>query len=579
MERIKRQLDDIVDVNNNNKKQKIFATTNQFNFENLANEIIYDIFEYLDVYDIYYGFYHLNKRFKNLTIYSNLHCQVDISTMSKSNFESYYEDIIKPNKNRIKILRLSNPFTIDLIFSPPRVIYILITFLKHLIYLPKLHSLTVSTIDNIPNPSSIFIQIFQLTKFKYCKIKHNEDGSPINFDECKQSSIEHLIIDSPFRYELFNKLLTCLPKLRHLSINYLTGSNYSEIDFYPILLKDLKSVSFGIYSVHFEEFKKLTENFFNSIESLRISTHNNSSYSHAKQWEELISSSMPNLRSFDLQNHYAGAMQKFLYSCLGGKFGSKFWTEKQWFFKNQDGDHKSSDNGLFFSINPYRKYHTFHWHSDHYNAFRSRRIIFKSVKHLYICGKQAINNSVSYFPNVTELTIKDYARIYCGSMLAALNEMIPLKQLNKLTIDCNDFPINKLVNLLSLTPNLRTLKWNFQSVDHPQLKLIQQSETFRFVSRTNKIQNLEIAHSCTLYEIYFLVDLFPQLECLKTGINRKEFVIIARHFVSKMPHLFYLCITDLSKTYSQKLNILIKAENLLDDYFIKFVDRDFYLWW
>ncbi|CAM4939727.1 unnamed protein product [Rotaria socialis] len=421
--------------------------------------------------------------------------------MSKSNFESYYEDIIKPNKNRIKILRLSNPFTIDLIFSPPRVIYILITFLKHLIYLPKLHSLTVSTIDNIPNPSSIFIQIFQLTKFKYCKIKHNEDGSPINFDECKQSSIEHLIIDSPFRYELFNKLLTCLPKLRHLSINYLTGSNYSEIDFYPILLKDLKSVSFGIYSVHFEEFKKLTENFFNSIESLRISTHNNSSYSHAKQWEELISSSMPNLRSFDLQNHYAGAMQKFLYSCLGGKFGSKFWTEKQWFFKNQDGDHKSSDNGLFFSINPYRKYHTFHWHSDHYNAFRSRRIIFKSVKHLYICGKQAINNSVSYFPNVTELTIKDYARIYCGSMLAALNEMIPLKQLNKLTIDCNDFPINKLVNLLSLTPNLRTLKWNFQSVDHPQLKLIQQSETFRSVSRTNKIQNSKFGNCSLLYII------------------------------------------------------------------------------
>ncbi|CAF5178061.1 unnamed protein product, partial [Rotaria magnacalcarata] len=114
-----------------------------------------------------------------------------------------------------------------------------------------------------------------------------------------------------------------------------------------------------------------------------------------------------------------------------------------------------------------------------------------------------------YFPNVTELTIKDYARTYCGSMLTALNEMIPLKQLNKLTIDCNDFPINKLVNLLSLTPNLRTLKWNFQSVDHPQVKLIQQ---------------------------------------------------------------------NLSKTYSQKLNILIKAENLLDDYFIKFVDRDLYLW-
>ncbi|CAF2114621.1 unnamed protein product [Rotaria magnacalcarata] len=539
MQRIKRKLDDIVHNNDNNKKQKLLVTTNKFHFENLANEIIYEIFEYLDVYDIYYGFYYLNNRFKNLVSNSNIHFQVNISTISKSNFESYHENVIKPNKHRIKILRLSNSFTVDIIFSPPRIICDFIqleklifdnihskylnNILKHLIHLPKLHSLVLSPIDNIQNPSFIFTHIFDLTKLKYCKIKYNEHALPIDFDECKQSSIEYLIIDSPFRYESFKKLLICLPKLRHLSINSLIGSNHAEIDFYPIVLKDLKYVSFGLCSINFHQFEMLIKNFFNSIEILHISTYKNSAYSRAKQWEELISSSMPNLRIFDLQNHYTEAMDRFLYLCLSGQYKSKFWIEKQWFFEHEHDCHESSNNGIFFSTNPYRTYH--------------------------------------------------------GSIFIALDQIIPLKQLSKLIIDCNDFPIKELLNLISLTPNLRTLKWNFQSIDETKSKLIQQSEIFQSTSSTNKIQNLEIFHCCSLEEINFVVNLFPQLECLKTGICRKEIVPITRCILSKMHHLFYLCITDIPKTYLQKFNVLIKSENLLDDYFIKFVDHDLYFWW
>ncbi|CAF1384714.1 unnamed protein product [Rotaria socialis] len=596
MQRIKRKLDDIVHNNDNNKKQKLLVTTNKFHFENLANEIIYEIFEYLDVYDIYYGFYYLNNRFKNLVSNSNIHFQVNISTISKSNFESYHENVIKPNKHRIKILRLSNSFTVDIIFSPPRIICDFIqleklifdnihskylnNILKHLIHLPKLHSLVLSPIDNIQNPSFIFTHIFDLTKLKYCKIKYNEHALPIDFDECKQSSIEYLIIDSPFRYESFKKLLICLPKLRHLSINSLIGSNHAEIDFYPIVLKDLKYVSFGLCSINFHQFEMLIKNFFNSIEILHISTYKNSAYSRAKQWEELISSSMPNLRIFDLQNHYTEAMDRFLYLCLSGQYKSKFWIEKQWFFEHEHDCHESSNNGIFFSTNPYRrKDYTFHWGFHDYNHLHSQKRNFKSVKHIYICGKRAVNNSASYFPNVTELTVKNYARTYHGSIFIALDQIIPLKQLSKLIIDCNDFPIKELLNLISLTPNLRTLKWNFQSIDETKSKLIQQSEIFQSTSSTNKIQNLEIFHCCSLEEINFVVNLFPQLECLKTGICRKEIVPITRCILSKMHHLFYLCITDIPKTYLQKFNVLIKSENLLDDYFIKFVDHDLYFWW
>ncbi|CAF3918340.1 unnamed protein product [Rotaria sp. Silwood1] len=372
--RIKRSSDDTVYDYNNKKKTKLLITTIKSCFENLANEIFYEIFEYLDYNDIYHGFFYLNNRFQNLLINLNIPFQINLSTISKLHFDLYNKNIFQPNKHRINILHLSNPFIIELIFSPPRLICDFIhieklifehinskyldKILKHLIHLPKLHTLILSPIDYILNPTIIFIQIFRLKKLKYCKltyrIKDNKNVLPIDFDQYEQSSIEYLIINSPFRYESFQKLFIYLPKLRYLSINYLLGSNHSQIDFYPIELKDLKYVSFNLHSIHFHQFEELIKKFFHHIKVLRISTFNDSSYSHAKQWEELISSSMPNLQIFDMNNSYTSAMLRFLYLCLSGHFRSKFWKEKQWFFDHQYDCHESSNNGIFYLTNPYR---------------------------------------------------------------------------------------------------------------------------------------------------------------------------------------------------------------------------------
>ncbi|CAF3777915.1 unnamed protein product [Rotaria magnacalcarata] len=151
------------------------------------------------------------------------------------------------------------------------------SILTYSIYLPKLHSLTVSPIDNIQNPS---------------------------FYEDTQSSIENLIIDNPFPYESLNELLSCLPKLCRLSINYLMGPNY-----------------YGIVSI---TAKEVIGTFLNSIEILHISTYEDATYSHAEQWKQLISSSMSNLRSFGIQNHYSEPTASFWYICISSQFRSKF---------------------------------------------------------------------------------------------------------------------------------------------------------------------------------------------------------------------------------------------------------------
>ncbi|CAF4917023.1 unnamed protein product [Rotaria sp. Silwood1] len=121
-------------------------------------------------------------------------------------------------------------------------------------------------------------------------------------------------------------------------------------------------------------------------------------------------------------------------------------------------------------------------------------------------------------------------------MLAALHQILALKQLKKLIIDCNDFPTQQVINLIFL-------------------------------------------HCCSFGEIQIFINVFPQLESLQTGEFQKQIVQITRCFLSKMDHLFFLNITYIIKTYLQKFNFLIKSENLLDDYLIKFIDHDLYLWW
>ncbi|CAF1416698.1 unnamed protein product [Rotaria sordida] len=91
-------------------------------FEDLPNEILYEIFEYLDLYHVYDVFFDLNQRFQTLFLNSTIPIKINIPTVFKSNVEGYYEKMIIRNKHRINILRLLNPFIVDIIFSTPHII-------------------------------------------------------------------------------------------------------------------------------------------------------------------------------------------------------------------------------------------------------------------------------------------------------------------------------------------------------------------------------------------------------------------------------------------------------------------------
>ncbi|CAF4001024.1 unnamed protein product [Rotaria sordida] len=258
------QNDKIQNFNNCNKKPKLenqitIVNDNKSCLENLTDELLFEIFDYLDTYHIYKGFYYLNKRFKNIFINSTIPEAINILPMSKSNFENYYINIILPNRNRINLLRLTNPFTLDAIFSPPSIILefirleILILdniqsknlskFFYCLRSLTKFHSLTLSLADNIEFLNDIFSNVLSLSKLKYCKIIYQTKNDETPFSPFltiyDRSPIEYLIIDGCFPFDSLNNLLCCLPRLRHLSMNSFrrSSSKSLKLDLRKLIIK------------------------------------------------------------------------------------------------------------------------------------------------------------------------------------------------------------------------------------------------------------------------------------------------------------------------------------------------------
>jgi hypothetical protein len=76
-----------------------------------------------------------------------------------------------------------------------------------------------------------------------------------------------------------------------------------------------------------------------------------------------------------------------------------------------------------------------------------------------------------------------------------------------------------------------------------------------------------------------IMNLFPQVEYLKIGMNKKIIYHIIQFLFSKTCRLVFLCISKIPKVCLRELNRLIRLENLLKDYSIKYINYDLYLWW
>jgi hypothetical protein len=224
---------------------------------------------------------------------------------------------------------------------------------------PKVHSFLVNFAEYIQCVDYLFGQIFYLSKLKYCKItyrtKDDYQPLPIHFTKYDCSPIEYLVINTRLS-EPFDDLLSCLPRLRHLSINCLVNSNYIDMkkELRLVVVKHLKYVSTKIDCIRFNRFENFIKEYFSPVEVLRLTTTYDPNYLDVKQWEQLITSYMPNLCVFDVNFDGHAPDNKATFHTLINHFHSSFWIAKQWFFKHQHDWQESLKSGILYSTDPYR---------------------------------------------------------------------------------------------------------------------------------------------------------------------------------------------------------------------------------
>jgi hypothetical protein len=182
----------------------------------------------------------------------------------------------------------------------------------------------------------------------------------------------------------------------------------------------------------------------------------------------------------------------------------------------------------------------------------------------------------------TALTFEDGFTTTHDSIGTILSRIIPLKQLTKLVSECHNFSFIKMIDLLSLTPNMHTLIFASMSFYRNDYMSIEQSETFRFVSNTNMISDATFKESCTLEKLQLLVVLCPRLQRLTINTLERDLKPMTRFLLERTnqntSHLFSLCFLRACNNWCEKLKTLINSETLLDDYMLKLLGAKLYLW-
>ena len=210
----------------------------------------------------------------------------------------------------------------------------LIPILFNLALLPRLYSLSITTIEQIESPNFVYCLIIRLPILKYCKLSFGLWNRHVNLslNSSEYSSIEHLIIDAKCSLIELNELLTYTPQLNRLSCKISTfNSSLSSISIIP---KNLNNIYLQLEDTSFDEFVWFISSFSQQFQVLRISAERDMEFLNANRWERLITTHMPFLRKFYFQ-YKANIGVNFetydRYHNLIKDFNSSFWSNRNGF--------------------------------------------------------------------------------------------------------------------------------------------------------------------------------------------------------------------------------------------------------
>mgnify|MGYP001039548468 FL=1 len=338
-------------------------------FEQLPNELFFEIFDYLDAYEIYQSFFKLNRRFQHLFYSSNLPLKVNFLSIFDNQYENDYFNVLNQQKhhitslnfmyiNRIQRIIINSSFTrlkslvfIDLSTDN------LLEQLTNLTLLPYLSSLKILRHHDYSIVlDEIYQRIFQISTLTYFKLSSNIYRPRISFStDFLWNSIQYLTMNHSCYLDDLYAILSYTPRLIRLTCQELlkptnTISNYCQI----MNLDCLTMISISECYVCFDNFEEFLRKISTHLQTIRIHTYWDANYLDACRWENLIEEYMIEFKEFIFQHHdfLDDDFQLTEYHLLLNQFRSSFWINKKHYFDLTIDVNDRSWTEIIYSLRP-----------------------------------------------------------------------------------------------------------------------------------------------------------------------------------------------------------------------------------
>jgi hypothetical protein len=358
-------------------------------FEDLSNELFYEIFDYLDGCELFLAFSNLNHRFHRLLCSSSFLFKLRFCKTKDEQLINKYKQMIIDHKHQTISFNLClsshndyffSSFSIDSSFDHLESLSltginpsILPSCLIKLGYVPRLYSLTIDTWNGFDDLKEIYRLIFALPVLKSYKLiifgDDNDSFTTLPMAiENELSTIKYLDMVHSCVFNEVAHIVSYTPELRRLKFIY-KDDFYPDIGItLPIILPNLTYLSICANQSYFNEFEIFIKRMHHILKVLHFTTRTEDiTYLDAAKWEQLISQDLPRLKEFKFEYHkytYETELMisddefyQFLYheneSMISDdesyQFTSAFWFERQWIYEV-----KIDDEQTIYSISPYK---------------------------------------------------------------------------------------------------------------------------------------------------------------------------------------------------------------------------------
>ena len=304
----------------------------------LCNELFYEIFDYLYDKECFDIFLPLNKRFSSLLFASDRMLKLDLRDQPKSQIDTFYRDIVIPQRHRIQCLKLDdkqidtvlNTYFINSSFLALESITLdsnsikPVSMLPQLAKLPCLSRLVISiklTRETLECVVLIYKTILSFKSLKYLTLnldintpeedldRYTSDSSSDEHDDYvdasdfvatnqEPSNMENLCIKHAIDTEGFLKIINYMPRLRRLSVQSLIGFSASKI---TLKLPQLTKLIIKDSELDFESLESLLDAFDCQLQTLEIETRSSDQYCINERWKQFTERRLSHLKKFTIR--------------------------------------------------------------------------------------------------------------------------------------------------------------------------------------------------------------------------------------------------------------------------------------